>query len=68
MKKTVLKVEGMMCTGCENRIKNVLKEMDGVDEVAADYRNGTVTIQSDDSLDTKAVVEKIKKIGYKVKS
>lgn len=29
MKEIVLKVEGMMCSRCENRVKNSLKNIDG---------------------------------------
>ena len=30
MKEFELKVTGMMCTGCENRVKNVVKEIKGI--------------------------------------
>ena len=30
MKEINLKVEGMMCTGCENRIQNAVKNMNGI--------------------------------------
>lgn len=43
MKKT-LKVEGMVCEGCENRIKNALLEVEGVQEVSANYRTKEVMI------------------------
>ena len=31
MKEIVLKVNGMMCGGCENRVKNVVQNIDGVE-------------------------------------
>lgn len=30
MNEVIIKVEGMMCTGCENRIKNALSEIKGI--------------------------------------
>ena len=27
MEKTTIKVKGMVCTGCENRVKNALNEI-----------------------------------------
>ena len=30
MKEINLKVEGMMCIGCENRIQNAVKNMNGI--------------------------------------
>ena len=39
MKDILLHVEGMECTGCENRIQNALKDRDGVKEVVVAPRN-----------------------------
>ena len=33
MEEINLKVQGIMCGGCENRIKNALKAIEGVKEV-----------------------------------
>ena len=37
MKKTVIKVNGMVCNGCENRVQNALKTIDGIEEVVANH-------------------------------
>ena len=37
MKETELNVKGMACEGCENRIKNALKNVEGVESVTADH-------------------------------
>ncbi len=47
MSRLLLDVAGMTCTGCESRIANVLGRVDGVRDVAADHRAGTVTIDYD---------------------
>ena len=37
MKEIILNVEGMMCEGCENRIKNALGTIEGVIDVSAKH-------------------------------
>ena len=44
MKETIIKVEGMICYGCENRVQNALKTIEGVEKVIANHTNGTVTV------------------------
>ena len=41
MKEIFLNVKGMMCEGCENRVKTVIKNIEGVKEVSAN--NDTYT-------------------------
>ncbi len=67
MKETILKVDGMVCNGCENRVINALKTIDGVENVVADHRNGIVTIISANKVKEKALKEKILDIGFEVK-
>ena len=67
MKELVIKVEGMMCTGCENRVRNVVKQIEGVEEVIANHRNGAVTIKSNIDIDKNIIKERIEDIGYDVK-
>ena len=37
MNKLELKVEGMVCTGCENRLKNAILQMKNVKNVEASF-------------------------------
>ena len=66
MKKLVIKVEGMMCNGCENRVQNAIKEIDGVEDVVASHVNKTVTVTLNDEIDEQVINEKIEDIGYEV--
>ena len=66
MKKIVLNVEGMVCNGCENRVKNALKTLDGVNDVEADHTTGIVTITSNDELSISTIEEKIEDIGFTI--
>ena len=65
MKETIIKVEGMMCTGCENRIQNAVSEIKGVESVKADHEKGIVEVKG--TADIKEVKEAIEDLGFEVK-
>ncbi len=67
MKETIIKVEGMVCNGCENRVQNALKTIDGIENVVANHISGTVTITSKTEVAISTMKEKIEDIGFKVK-
>lgn len=67
MKELKLKVEGMVCGGCENRAKNALNLIDGVTDVIADHNNGTIIIKSDKEIDKNLIKEKVEDLGFEVK-
>ncbi len=65
MTKT-MKIEGMMCSHCEARVKKTLEEIDGVTEAVTSFKEGTAVVTlsktvSDDVL-TKAITDN----GYKI--
>ncbi len=66
MKNIVIKVNGMHCSGCENRIKNVLSDIEGVEEVKANYKDGVVTVNANESIDVSTLNEKIEDLGFNV--
>ncbi len=67
MKETIIKVEGMVCNGCENRVQNALKNIDGVENVVADHTTGTVRVTSKDEVSENTMKEKIIDIGFEIK-
>lgn len=67
MKECTIKVEGMVCGGCENRVKNAVSTIDGVENVVADHNTGIVTVTSKEDLDVNQIKEKIEDIGFEVK-
>lgn len=67
MKETIIKIEGMVCGGCENRVQNALKTIEGVENVVADHTNGTVKITSKNEVAENVMKEKIEDIGFTVK-
>lgn len=66
MKEYEINVKGMMCEGCENRIKNGLKLIEGIKEVEADHTTGKVNIKAEDNIEIEEIEEKIDDIGYEV--
>lgn len=67
MKECTIKVDGMVCGGCENRVKNAVSTIDGVESVIADHNTGIVTVTSKEDLDVNQIKEKIEDIGFEVK-
>ncbi|TLU86215.1 MAG: heavy-metal-associated domain-containing protein [Chlorobium sp.] len=45
--KSELKVTGMKCSGCELLVTEALEVLDGVENVAASYQKGTISIEYD---------------------
>ncbi len=66
MKTLTIKVKGMVCNGCENRIQNALKRIEGIEEVLADYHQELVTVKTNSQIDKKAIYEKIEDLGFEV--
>ena len=62
-----LKVNGMMCEGCENRVKNALSLIDGVEAVEASFETGVVKITLTKEVQENELKEAIEDLGYKVK-
>lgn len=67
MKETVINVDGMVCNGCENRVINALKTIEGIEKVVADHTSGKVTVTSNGEISENIIKEKIEDIGFNVK-
>jgi len=66
--KKTLKVEGMTCSGCENRIEKKLKALSGVNEVIASFNKSMVTVTYDvNVIKIAAIIIAIEKLDYKVR-
>ncbi len=66
MNTLTIKVKGMVCNGCENRIQNALKRVAGVNEVSANYKQRLVTIKTDLEIEKNEIYEKIEDLGFEV--
>lgn len=65
MEQYDLRVEGMSCTGCEERVVNAAKQVEGVHRVDADHETGTVEITAEDE-NSDAVRRAIHDAGYDI--
>ncbi len=64
-----LQVQGMNCSGCEQRISTALRRLDGVVEATADHVSGEVRLRFDPaSTHRGAVVDRIVLAGYTVEA
>lgn len=66
MKEIILKVEGMACEGCENRIKSALSELEGIESIEASHKEKNVKIKSCEDIDINTVKEIIKDLDFEV--
>lgn len=67
MEQTSLRVPGMHCGGCANRIEGALKHVEGVRRVKADFMAHTVEVAFDsEKVDEAEVRSVIEKTGYEV--
>jgi copper chaperone CopZ len=62
-----LQVEGMTCTGCEQRLGKALRRLEGVREATADHRTGEVRVRFDPAVtDRAALAAQVGTAGYAV--
>ncbi|MDC3426064.1 heavy-metal-associated domain-containing protein [Aquibacillus sp. 3ASR75-11] len=64
--KITLKVKGMHCDGCENRVQKVLSEVVGITKVNADHQTGEVEVRVTPAVSKDEITEKITHLGYEV--
>ncbi len=67
VKSITIKVDGMVCTSCENSINTSLRKIDGVIECSANFKNSSVEIKYDDEkCNYSNLCSTIEKAGYTV--
>lgn len=66
--KIEIRISGMSCTGCENRVENILKNVENVESVNANYNTGIVEIGTNDikNLDIDVIKETLEDLGYDI--
>lgn len=65
MKKTILKVDGMSCSHCENAVKKSVGALNGVTKVEVDLFKKAVTIEYDeDNVSINDIKLEIEEQGY----
>lgn len=66
MKEIEIKIKGMVCGGCEKRVENALKTIEGIKEVTADHTTGKVKIQAEGDIDKDTIKGKIEDIDFEL--
>ncbi len=67
--RMILRVEGMTCVGCENRIESKLKKTDGILSAKANYNDQTLKVTfSTDTIRLKEIDRMLSKMGYQIHS
>ena len=66
--KKIMKIEGMMCTHCEARVKTVLSETEGVESAEVSHKDGTAILILKDNLADEILKNTVENAGYKVLS
>ncbi len=65
--RRVLHIDGMTCTGCETRIENTLKKLEGIEEVKAIFNSANVYVTYDSKIiRLEGIIEAIEKLNYRV--
>lgn len=66
MKEIIIKVNGMMCAGCENRIQNAVGLLAGVSKVVANHGDGIVKVMAGENVTIDSLKEVIEDLGFDV--
>ena len=67
MEKTILNVEGMSCSHCENAVRKSVGALEGVHSVEVNLEGSTVTVEYDDSKVSQGRIKhEIEEQGYDV--
>ncbi len=67
IKTSKLKIDGMTCVNCQNKIEKKLRKTSGVSKVKVSYNAGTATINYDENIASlENLIAVVEKLGYKV--
>ena len=66
--KIEIRISGMSCNGCENRVENVLKNIENVESVNANYNTGIVEIGTNNikDLNIDIIKKTLEDLGYDI--
>ena len=67
IKLAEFEIKGMTCAGCEEHVTNEIRELEGIGEVQASYKDGNAIVKyNPDKVAKDQIVKAINKTGYKV--
>ncbi|MDD4012007.1 MAG: heavy-metal-associated domain-containing protein [Sphaerochaetaceae bacterium] len=63
----IIKIEGMMCNGCERRVQKALGSLEGVISVKADHEKAQASLEVDKAVFSAAKAKQaVEDLGYSV--
>lgn len=65
MNTQTLKIDGMTCNGCANRVAKTLREVPGVSDATVSLANGTAEVTAHCVIDPGLLVAAVEKKGYR---
>ncbi len=66
MSRTVLKIQGITCINCVNKIEASLRTVKGVTDVSIDQKKGSATVTHDDSVSNKEdLIRAVVDVGFR---
>lgn len=68
MYRTVLAIDGMMCTMCEAHVNDIVRKTCPGSSVRSDHRKGEVVVTSKDKPDIEAIDVAATAMGYRITS
>lgn len=66
MKKTTLKIDGMMCGMCESHVNDIIRKTFPVKKVTSSHVKGETVVISDDLFDEEQLKRAVESTGYRV--
>lgn len=67
MIKTVLRIDGMMCSMCESHINDVIRQNFDIKKVSSSHLKGETVVESNAPLDEEKLASVIANTGYELK-
>ena len=65
MKEIILKIEGMHCTGCSNRLEKVLNNSEGIENAKVIFDKAEAIISyNDEKISVEGIKDVIKDAGF----
>lgn len=67
MENVVLKINGMACTGCSQRLERALKNTDGISDATVNFETREAKINySKDTINLKEICNVVSEVGFEV--
>lgn len=64
--KKIIKIQGMMCSHCDVRVKDALCALAHVTDVTADHGTGTACVTANEDIQDNVLKDAIEDLGFEV--